>query len=161
MSTRVLCLAVLLLSSMPAFADATAEAKAHTGAFMRACLAGDVKAVVDLYTDDAVLVWPGQGDEARGKDEIRALISRYCTGERGAGLVLKSMEAVPLGDSHIAARGHFESSVAGPEGRRVTTELRATEVLVKTGAGWRYVSDHASVGVPARPATPRRQRRTR
>jgi len=64
------------------FADATAEAKAHDEAFAKARGAGDVKAVVALYTDDAFVIWPGVGEEARRKAAIEKLATDLCPSGR-------------------------------------------------------------------------------
>ena len=71
--------------------------------------------------------------------------------------------ALPLGDAHIVTVAHWESTLAGPGRRRLTTEVRSTEVLVKKDGAWRYLVDHASIGQP-RPrqaAAARRARRMR
>jgi uncharacterized protein (TIGR02246 family) len=142
--------AIILVIALaaPAFADATADARAHDEAFAKACEAGDVKGVVALYTDDAVVVWPGAGEEAKGKAQIEKLAADLCDPKTKPKAVIKSDEARALGDSHIAITGHWEMSQTGPDGKRTTSQIRATEVIVKTPAGWRYVSDHASIGVP-------------
>ena len=66
-------ISLVIALAAPAFADATADARAHDDAFAKACEAGDVKGVVALYTDDAVVVWPGVEEEAKGKAQIEKL----------------------------------------------------------------------------------------
>ena len=139
---------LMIALAMPAFADPTADARAHDEAFAKACEAGDVKGVVALYADDAVVVWPGEGEEAKGKAQIEKLAAGLCDPKTKPKAVIKSNEAMALGDSHIAITGHWEFSQTGPDGKRTTSQIRATEIIVKTPAGWRYVSDHASIGVP-------------
>jgi ketosteroid isomerase-like protein len=129
----------------PAFADATADARAHDEAFGKACAAGDVKAVVALYADDAHVIWPGAGDEAHDKAGIEKLAAGLCTG-KGPTPALDSLVAVPLDADHIAIVGHWTIPPAGGKGAK--TEIRTSEVIAKTPAGWRYVVDHASIGVP-------------
>ena len=41
-----------------------------------------------------------------------------------------------------------EGALADANGKRMTSHVRTTEVIVKSGAGWRYVVDHASIGLP-------------
>jgi uncharacterized protein (TIGR02246 family) len=139
---------LVIALAAPAFADATADARAHDEAFAKACNAGDVKGVVALYAEDAVVVWPGAGEEAKGKAQIEKLAADLCDPKTKPNAVIKSEEGVALGDSHIAITGHWELTQTGPDGKRSTSQIRATEVIVKTPAGWRYVSDHASIGVP-------------
>jgi uncharacterized protein (TIGR02246 family) len=140
--------AVVLAFAAPAFADATADARAHDEAFAKACEAGDVKAVMALYADDAIVVWPAAGEEATGKAAIEKLVPNLCDPKSGAKAVMKSLEAMPLGDSYIAIHGRWEVIQKGPDGKSVTSQIRTTEVIAKSGSGWRYVVDHASVGVP-------------
>ena len=140
---------VVMALAAPAFADATADAKAHDEAFAKACGAGDVKAVLALYTDDAFVIWPGVGEEARGKPSIEKLVIDLCNPKLATKPVLKSDVGVQLDPSHIAIIGHWELTQNGPDGKPTTAQIRTSEIIVKTAAGWRYVVDHASIGVPA------------
>ncbi len=154
-------LALLACFATPAFADATAEARVHAEAFARAWTAGDVEDALALYADDASVVWPGRGEEARGREQIAKLFERVFQETKDRRLVIRSLAATPLGTEHLATVGRWESSFIAQDGRRVTSEVRTTEVLVKVGGRWRYLIDHASVGMaPAKPPA-RRQRRER
>jgi ketosteroid isomerase-like protein len=145
--------AMLLVMAMaaPAFADATAEAKKHSEAFAKACGAGDLKVVMALYADDAYVIWPSAGEEAHGKAAIEKLVPNLCD-PKGPKPVLKSIVGVQLDPTHIATIGHWELTQDGPDGKPATTNIRTSEVIVKSGHGWRYVVDHASIGVPPPPA---------
>ena len=146
---RNVAVVVLVLAlATPAFADPTAEARKHSEAFGKACTAGDVKAVMALYTDDAFVIWPGVGEEARGKAAIEKLVVNLCNPKLASKTVLKDAVGVQLDLSHIAVIGHWESTQNGPDGKPVTAQIRTSEVIVKSGDGWRYVVDHASIGVP-------------
>jgi len=144
-------LAAMLLTStstVPALAaDATAIARAHSEAFGRACASGKVDAVLALYDENAIVVWPGQGEEAKGKAAIANLAANLCNGKDPAP-VLKSVEGRPLGPGYVATRGTWEQTTKGPDGKRTTVVIRTTEVLRETGGIWRYVVDHASIGLP-------------
>jgi uncharacterized protein (TIGR02246 family) len=154
-------LVLLVACASPAHADATAEARAVDEAFARAAEARDVAGALALYADDARVVWPGQGDEARGRAAIEALIRRSFAAPAGLKLVLESVDAVPIGESHIVAVGRWRQTVTTAAGKSVSTRVRTTEVLVKQDGKWRYLVDHASVGVPPPPRRPRRERRSR
>src|SRR5437773_6356687 len=117
----VLALMMMMLAG-PALADPTADARGVEEAFAHACSAGDLKGVMALYADDAIAVWPGQGAEAKGKADIEKMAAALCKEGSGAQFTLKSLEALPLGDAHIVTVAHWESTLAGPGGRRVTTE---------------------------------------
>jgi uncharacterized protein (TIGR02246 family) len=153
--TRWIVPVVICFLAGPAFADPTSDARAHEEAFARLCGAGDVAGVMALYADDAVAVWPGQGQEATGKAAIEKLATTLCK-ERSAKIALKSLEVFPLDDTHLVTVAHWEDSTDGPPDRHVT--VRSTEVLVKSDGKWRYLIDHASIGVPPRVAAAARRR---
>ena len=135
--------------AVPAFADPMSDARAHDEAFEKACNAGDIPGVAALYADDAIAIWPGAGEEAKGKDAIAKLAVGLCDPRNHNQASIKSLDAVPLDDAHIAIVGHWEVVTAPPGGMRTVSEVRTTEVIAKTAAGWRYVVDHASIGEPA------------
>ena len=145
-------LAVLTLYATIAFADAAADAKAHSEAFARAANAQDVKAVLALYADDARVIWPGQGEEAKGKAAVEQLVTASLKAfPKDSRIVLKSQEATPLGNGYIATVGQWEQSFTGPDGKPQTVEVRTTELIKKQGAKTLYVVDHASIGMPPAP----------
>jgi len=143
-----LVLVAALAAGAPAFADATAIAKAHDEAFGQACVAGDVKAVLALYADDAYVIWPGAGEEAKGKAAIEKLATRLCDAKLGTQAFLTSTVGLQLDPSHIAILGHWQFTQVGTDGKPVTSEIRTSEIIAKTAHGWRYVVDHASIGMP-------------
>lgn len=141
-------IALFSVIATPAFADATADAKKQSEAFARAMNAGDVKAMLALYADNARVIWPGQGDEAKGKDKIEQLIVNTMKAFPGAKTTLKSQEAIPLGSGYIATIGKWEMSFKGSDGKTETMEIRTSEVIKKQGGRLLYIIDHASVGLP-------------
>ena len=153
MRNIVLSAAMLALFAVPLFADATADAKKHEEAFAAAFNANDAKAILAMYTDDARVVWPGTGEEGKGKAAIAKLIDAMMKMNSGATLALKSIEAIPLGDSYIATVCHWVETVKGADGKTETYQIRSTELLRKAGGKIRYVVDHASIGLPPPPDT--------
>jgi len=154
-------LAVVFVCASAAFADPTADAKAVGEAFAKAMAAGDVPGVLALYRNDASIVWPGHGEEAKGKEAIERVV-RAAIGSAAKDLrmVQKSNEARALGDDYLVNVGRWEDSFTTANGRHVTMDVRTTEVLARTGGKWLYLVDHASVGLP-RPAERLRARRER
>lgn len=143
-----------LISTTTALAaDATAIARAHSEAFGRACASGKLDAVLALYEDDAIAVWPGQGEEAKGKSAIAKLAANLCTGKDPAP-TLKAIEGRQLGPGYVVTHGTWEQPSKGPDGKPMTLVIRTTEVLKDTHGKWRYVVDHASIGLPPPPPTP-------
>lgn len=144
----------------PAAADPAADGRAVSDAFAKAVAAGDVQAIVALYRDDASVIWPGQGEEAKGKAAIEALAKKLVAQKIGT-IVLKSQDSIPLGDGYIVNVGRWENTFTTPAGKTQTVVVRTSEVLQKTDGKWLYLVDHASVGAPP-PAPPHARRgRTR
>jgi uncharacterized protein (TIGR02246 family) len=143
---------LLCLAASPVLADAAADARAHSDAFARAFNAHDAKAMLALYADDARVVWPGQGDEGQGKAAIAKLIDGLLKAFPNAKLMLKTQDAVDLGNGYIATLGHWEESFTTPDGQAATAQVRTTEIIRKRGGRTLYVIDHASVGLPPAPA---------
>lgn len=144
----------LMLLAGAVWADANADAKAHSLAFQNAVKAGDVAAVMALYADDAYVIWPGQGEEAHGKAAIEKLAKDLIKSSEGSTLMLKSQSVVDLGGGVIAVIGQWESVGPDAKGVNQTTVLRTSEVIKKVGNKTLYLVDHASIGVPAPAATP-------
>ena len=141
---------VILASTSASGGDADPIARAHSEAFGRACASGKLDAVLALYEDDAIVVWPGQGEEAKGKTAIAKLAANLCNGKDPAP-TLKAIEGRHLGKSYVVTHGTWEQSAKGPDGKPTTLVIRTTEVLKQTGGTWRYVVDHASIGLPPPP----------
>jgi ketosteroid isomerase-like protein len=131
-----------------AFAEANTTARAHSEAFSKACGAGDIKAVMALYADDAFVIWPGAGEEARGKAAIEKLATGLCDPKLGTKAVLTSVAAVQLDPTHIAILGHWDFTQNGPDGKSTTSQIRTSEIIQKGSHGWVYLVDHASIGMP-------------
>ena len=147
----VLAIVIVPLLVTSAFGDVSTEIKALEDAFARACQAGDVESVVSLYADDAIVIWPGQGEEAKGKAGVAKLAIGLCKNTKDLKLNVKSLEAKSLGTDHIAVIGHWQISSTGADGKTVVAEMRATEILIRSKGKLLYLIDHGSVGLPPAP----------
>ncbi len=77
--------------------------------------ARDAEAMLALYADDAHVIWPGQGEEAKGRAEIKKLIDNNLkVMPADAKVIFKSQEAIALGKGYIATLGQWEQSFKGP-----------------------------------------------
>jgi uncharacterized protein (TIGR02246 family) len=105
-------------------------------------------------------VWPGRGEEAKGKAAIEKLVrGALASTPKDFQLVQKSNEAHALGTDYIVNVGRWEQSFTTSRGHKVTQDVRTTEVLQKTDGQWKYLIDHASVGLPPAPPPRRVPRR--
>ena len=147
---HALILFLSLIVTTPVSADTAATARAHSEAFARAMNASDIDAALALYAEDARVIWPGDGEEARGKAAIRRLIETTLRNfPKSSRLALRSQDAVALAEGYIATVSHWEQSYTREDGTKATSLFRATEVIRSTGRESLYVVDHASSGIPA------------
>jgi uncharacterized protein (TIGR02246 family) len=147
--------AALVISAIftaAAHADPAADAKTVGDAFSKAIAACDVPAVLALYEDNAVIIWPGQGEFGTGKPAIEKIVKATCSGPSKPSLTEVSSEARAVGKDYIIHIGQLDDTMPGPDGKPVTMRIRTTELLHKSGGKWRYVVDHASAGLPPPPA---------
>jgi uncharacterized protein (TIGR02246 family) len=143
--------AALLFSSMlanTAHADPAADAKTVSDAFTKAFEACDVPAVLDLYEDNAIVIWPGQGDVATSKAAFEKIVKANCSGPSKPSLKEVSSEARQIDKNYIIHIGQLDNTTAGPDGKPSTIRIRTSELLHKSGGKWRYAVDHASAGLP-------------
>lgn len=151
--TPLLILAATAIAATSAFADPVADAKAHSEAFAKAMNERNVKAALAMYADNAHLIWPGQGEEAKGKAEIEKLITTtFKSMPKDAKVTFKGQDAVSLGNGYVATIGHWEQSGAGPDGKIQTVAIRTSELIKIEGKKTLYVVDHASIGTAPPPA---------
>jgi uncharacterized protein (TIGR02246 family) len=150
---KLFVLFLLSIVTTPTLGDTATVARAHSEAFAKAMNAQDVDAVLALYADDARVIWPGLGDEAHGKAAIRALIdSTLKSFPKESRLMLKSQEAIALGDSYVSTVSHWEQAYTRDDGTKATAQVRATEIIRVTERASLYVIDHASFGRSANAA---------
>lgn len=99
--------------------------------------AGNVDGILDLYTDDAVVVHE-PGGRLHGKEQIRAMIEGFLAiGQNG--LEIKPGVSVD-GTNHAIVYGDWVFDGTTPDGP-LHIEARATAVLVQREDGWYAVLD--------------------
>jgi ketosteroid isomerase-like protein len=128
--------------------------------FAAAVASGSIDAVLDCYANDARVMFPGQGEEARGKAELRRLLERSIADMKAQPIEQKSADTIAIDADHLLNVGRWELRTTGPDGKPLVMTVRTTEVLVKEGTTWRYFIDHASVGLPPPPPPPAAPRRS-
>jgi uncharacterized protein (TIGR02246 family) len=145
------CIVTILMAAGTAMADPAGVAKSHSDAFAAAFNACDVPAMLALYEDNAIVIWPGQGEVASGKTEIERMMKQQCAGGPKPALKLVSSDARAIGKDYIVNVGMWDDTIPGPGGKPMTARVRTTEVLHRSDGKWRYVVDHASIGLPPPP----------
>jgi uncharacterized protein (TIGR02246 family) len=148
----MICLATILMCARSAMADPAAAVKAHSDAFAKAFNSCDVPATLELYEDNAVLIWPGEGEVANGKAAIAKVIKAECSSAAKSSLKQVSSDSNAIGKDYIINVGMWDDTMPGPDGKPMTARVRTTELLHRSNGKWRYVIDHASIGLPPPPA---------
>src|SRR6184192_3434688 len=160
MRSRLIDLSVLILHlvlggcSQRGFDPATEQAKLLRRDAEWADLASagkDVEKIVSYWTDDAVLIFPGQ-PVLEGKTAIRAYVSASLN-TPGFKIHWASEKPVFSPDGKLAyMRGTDELTVPGPNGTPVTLHLRGISVWrIDSDGQWRCVVDIANEQPPAAP----------
>jgi uncharacterized protein (TIGR02246 family) len=156
MERRVaICLATILMCAGSALADdPAAVVKALSDSFGNAFNACDVPAALNLYEDNAVLIWPGEGEVAKGKVAIANVIKAECSGAAKSSLKQISLDSRSIGKDYIINVGMWDSTIIGPDGKPTTARVRTTELLHRSNGKWLYAIDNASIGLPPPPEKP-------
>jgi uncharacterized protein (TIGR02246 family) len=150
-ASSVAAVALVFMFMATAYADPVVEAKAVNDAFTKAFEACDIPAVLDLYEDNAIVIWPGEGEFAIGKSAFEKILKGYCSGSSKPSIKVVSSDARQVGRDYILHFGQLDASVAGPDGKPATIRLRTTELFHKSHGKWRFAMDHASAGIPPPP----------
>lgn len=145
-------LAMSLMLGGAAYADAVGDAKTVNDAFTKAFEACDIPAVMDLYENDAVVIWPGQGEFALGRPAFEKIVKAYCSAPSKPSIKVISSDARPVGLDHIIHFGQLDVTMTGPDGKPAILRVRTSELLHKSHGKWRYEIDHASAGLPQPPS---------
>jgi uncharacterized protein (TIGR02246 family) len=110
--------------------------KAVADSYVKATLAGDAKAIVALYAEDAVEMPPNQ-PMIKG----RAAIQAYYEKEMGSGMKVNSFTVTHLDTQAVGDRGYdvgtYRQSVTPPGASAPVSDSGKYTVIVKrSGAGW-------------------------
>jgi uncharacterized protein (TIGR02246 family) len=146
----ILFATITLVLCSSAFADPAAVVKAHSDAFGTAFSSCDIPATLKLYEDNAVMIWPFEGEVATGKAQIKKLIRRECSNSPNESLIQVSSDSRAIGEDYIINVGMWDDTVKGPDGKSQVTRIRTTELLHRSDGKWRYAIDNASIAAPRR-----------
>ena len=110
------CLATILMCANSALADPAAVVKSHSDAFGKAFNSCDVPAALNLYENNAVLIWPIEGEVANGKAAIAKVIKAECSGAAKSSLQQISSDSRAIG-KYIINVGMWDDTMTGPDGK--------------------------------------------
>jgi ketosteroid isomerase-like protein len=144
---------LMLIGASVALAGPLETARQQEQKFDSAILACTPSSATELYEDDAVAIYPGADDIARGKDAIGKLLkdfsAAFCPNDsRKAALKDVSFAASPLGADYLVLIRVIEATDKNGDHALV----RATKVIHHIGGKWQYVVDHTSVGLNPAPS---------
>lgn len=116
--------------------------------FDDAILACKPDTAVELFDDDALAIFPGEGEMERGKVAIGRLVNNFskafCPNDlKQSTLKDASFAATPLGPDYVMIVRVIDAT--DKNGARA--QFRATELIHQTRGKWRYLVDHISVGL--------------
>lgn len=111
-------------------------------AFYEALARGDFELMMSVWSDDEeiVCVHPG-GPRLAGQEQVRDSWRKVLSG--GAGLGVRIGAAVVLAGQMVAVHS-VEESLTPPGEQKPRGPVVATNVYLRTAAGWRMVAHHAS-----------------
>jgi uncharacterized protein (TIGR02246 family) len=146
-------LAALALSACGSRADPGQEEQKlmeTSRAWSRAAQGGDVDSMLAYWSDDAVVIQPGQ-EVTRGREPLRAMIERM---NKVPGFAI-SWEPLEARISDGGDMGYLIErttlTMNGPDGKPVTQHFRAVTIWKKQADGsWKNVVDISNPG-PAAP----------
>jgi ketosteroid isomerase-like protein len=146
--TTLITLAGAILVSTVAWAGPLETARGIDQQFDNAILACKPDTAVELFDDDALAIFPGQGEMERGKVAIARLINNFskafCPNDlKQSTLKDASFAATPLGPDYVMIVRVIDAT--DKNGARA--QFRATELIHQTRGKWRYLVDHVSVGL--------------
>jgi ketosteroid isomerase-like protein len=134
---KILAVAALLVLASPCFAQDKATIQAMEDQLAKAFLAGDGKAAAAVYTEDAILLPPGEPSVAG-----RAAIEDYWGRNSGfAEIALTTTDVQPMGSDHAREIGTFAGKTKGDSpvvfgGKYVLIWQKSSDAWLATTDAW-------------------------
>lgn len=154
MNAKIL-IPMLLLGAAPALAgDLKAELTAKIEKWAVDFNAHNPKALAAHYTDDVQFIYAFDGQDGKGKNAIQGFYEQSFKMTPDVAVKLISYDVVQLSDGVAMGLGLWEDTLTGPDGKKMTIPVHASEVWVKKGGKWLVRADHASFVPPPQPPPP-------
>jgi uncharacterized protein (TIGR02246 family) len=119
------------------------------GAYVAAYNGGSIEKTVELYADDAMVMYEGQ-PALKGKDAIRVELAEALAGSPK--LALESMAVLSIDEDTALNMGHFKVSFEMPDGEWAERTGYWMSVNVKSDYGWRIMHLITNSDTPMVPA---------
>jgi len=148
--TMVMAMVGTLALAMPAMAGPLEYARAQEQSFDSAILACTPNEAAELYEENAVAIYPGEGDIGIGLVGITKLLKNFSAAfcpndQKKAALKDIRLAATPMGPDYVMIMRLIDAT--DKAGNHAL--LRSTKVIHQTDGKWRFLSDHTSVGLVA------------
>ena len=160
LKTTWFAMAVVMMLAMaaPALAGPLETARAHEQTYDRAILSCNPQDALELYGEDAMVIYPGATDIGFGKNEIAQPLkdfeAAFCPDERHKdALTDANFAATPLGPDYIM----IVRLINATDKNGNQAEVRSTKVIHRVHGQWLYLIDHTSVGLASGPAAGKAQ----
>jgi uncharacterized protein (TIGR02246 family) len=122
-------------------------------AYVKASLAGDVKAMVALYTDDAIEMPPNQ-PAVRGRAAIEQYYVKEMAAAKLTAFALTHLETVASGDIGYDV-GTYTQTVTTKDGKAHASTGKYTVIVKRSGAGWKVAYAIYNGDQPPPPPAPK------
>jgi uncharacterized protein (TIGR02246 family) len=156
---RVLTLAFVVTCGTWAFAQTggtqrsgsagAAAIKAVADSYVKASLAGDVKAIVALYTDDAMEMPPNQ-PMIKGKAGLQQYYEKMMAGAKLTSFTLDHIESQQAGDIGYDV-GTYRQSMTPAGGQAMSESGKYCVLLKRVGGTWKVAYAIYNSDVPPQP----------
>ena len=120
--------------------------------YVKATLAGDVKAIVALYADDAVEMPPNQ-PPVKGKAAIEQYYVKEMAAAKLTAFTLTHLETVASGDVGYDV-GTYTQTVTTKDGKAINATGKYTVIVKRSGSDWKVRYAIYNSDQPPPPPTP-------
>jgi uncharacterized protein (TIGR02246 family) len=128
-----------------------AAAKETDERWVQAFNSGNTDALADLYwKNPSLLVYPSDGMELRGWDEVRASYARMLSHMKGATATISDPHYTVAGDV-VVTYGRWTITVPTAEGPIFEIQGRYSDVKANKDGKWVIIMEHGSVPMPPPP----------
>ena len=155
-TTGILAIGVLLVATAPTVAQQgagggqSAAIAAIADAYVKASLAGDVKAIVALYTDDAVEMPPNE-PPVKGRAAIEQYYQKQFGSAKMASFTLTHLDTRASGDTGYDVGTYQQAITPSGSGSPVNDSGKYVVILKRTAGAWKVAYAIYNSDLPPHP----------